>query len=125
MELIRGPNGELLVPPYAFIPRDPAGKVEFLRSAWYRSQVTYDVSPWLTESQTPMLALYGSLDQVVDASQNVAFLQTTGREADAVMLPGLNHLLQKAATGSPMEYLLIEGGVSPTVTQQIVDWLER
>jgi hypothetical protein len=39
-------------------------------------------------------------------------------------LPGLNHLLQDARTGSPSEYNDIEETMSPAALQMIVDWVK-
>jgi len=38
-------------------------------------------------------------------------------------LPGLNHLFQTAATGSPTEYSKIEETISPTTLTIIGDWI--
>ncbi|MCP6341472.1 hypothetical protein NL462_27335, partial [Klebsiella pneumoniae] len=43
--------------------------------------------------------------------------------ATVVELPGLNHLLQKATTGSPQEYADIDETISALALKTITDWI--
>jgi len=43
--------------------------------------------------------------------------------ATVIELPGMNHLLQEAKTGSPNEYNDIEETMSPAALKIIVDWV--
>jgi hypothetical protein len=40
-----------------------------------------------------------------------------------VELPGLNHLFQRAATGSPSEYGSIEETIAPEALKAMGDWI--
>lgn len=122
-ELLSGPNGSLLLPPYGFVPRDIESRAKFARSPWYRSQVNYDVAPWLERNRVPLLAIYGELDRVLSVDLSVARLKEISTQAEVVRVPGLNHLLQKAKTGSPAEYGLLEGTFSDQVLRQVADWI--
>jgi hypothetical protein len=44
-------------------------------------------------------------------------------KATVIELPGMNHLLQDAKTGSPNEYNNIEETMSPTALKIICDWV--
>ena len=75
----------------------------------------------------PVLALYGSLDVQVPAKEDLAAARVAlknNRNATVVELPGMNHLLQDAKTGSPTEYNDIEETMSPAALQMIVDWVK-
>jgi len=123
-ELMTGPNGSLLLPPYYFVPQEIEARIEFLRSPWYQSQVGYDISGWIASADVPVLAIYGDLDRALDPEANARLVrdQLTDR-ADVRIVSGLNHLLQEAKTGSPMEYLRLPGVVSASVVQSLVRWI--
>lgn len=99
-----------------------------LQAPWLRWFVTYDPAPVLRRTLVPILALNGSLDLQVPASQNVpalraAFEAAGNGRATVAELPGLNHLFQHAMTGSPREYALIEETMAPEVLTQVADWI--
>jgi fermentation-respiration switch protein FrsA (DUF1100 family) len=72
----------------------------------------------------PVLALYGSLDLQVPPAQNAPALERSlTAEHRILVLPGLNHQLQTAATGSPMEYAQIEETIAPAALREIGDWI--
>ena len=99
-EILGGPAGHLILPPYGFVPGDPTGRIRFALSPWYRSQVLYDIGATLSAIGVPVYAAYGSLDQVIDAPRSVALLrQRLGHEARIELIDGLNHLMMPAATG--------------------------
>ncbi len=101
--LLSSPRGRLLLPPYRFVPRDVDGQVHLLQSPWYRSQLNYRVLDALGRYHGPIMAIYGALDTIIDASATHAQL-ATARPGDGIhLVPGLNHLLQEAVTGAPSE----------------------
>lgn len=80
--------------------------------------------------RVPVLALNGSLDHQVAASENLggiaAALRTGGnRRVETAILPSLNHLLQTAKTGSPEEYGEIEETLAPAALQRIAAFARR
>ncbi len=125
LELLSGPNGDAVLPPYAFVPRAPEARTEFVLSRWYQSQVHYDVRDAASSASIPILAIYGTLDQAISPEANAALLRQLAPEAEVVMLPGLNHLMQEANTGSPLEYMTLPESVSLDVVERIVEWLAR
>jgi hypothetical protein len=46
-------------------------------------------------------------------------------KADLVVLPGLNHLLQKANTGLPDEYDQIDVAIEPMALELFGSWLKQ
>jgi uncharacterized protein len=99
-----------------------------MTNAWFRNFVTYDPRPVLKQVRCPVLAVIGSLDLQVPARQNLPAiseaLKAGGNKDHTVLeLAGLNHLLQTARTGSPLEYAQIEETMSPKALELIADWI--
>jgi pimeloyl-ACP methyl ester carboxylesterase len=103
-------------------------KVQRLHSPWFRFYLPYDPGKVLQEVTCPVLAINGEKDVNVTPKENLhaikMSLKTGGNENYMVReLPGLNHLLQTAATGSVSEYGRIEETISPTAMDLIADWI--
>ncbi len=99
-------------------------------SPWFRFFLTYDPMPALEKVTCPVLALDGSKDLQVPAQENLAgmekaFKKSGNTRAVTKLLPGLNHLFQKADTGSPTEYAKIEETIDPEALKTIGDWIEE
>jgi fermentation-respiration switch protein FrsA (DUF1100 family) len=99
-------------------------------SPWFRFFLTYDPAPALEKVTCPILALDGSKDLQVPAEENIkgmelAFKKSGNKRAKAMMLPGLNHLFQKAETGAPLEYSKIDETVNPAALKVMGDWIEK
>jgi pimeloyl-ACP methyl ester carboxylesterase len=97
-------------------------------SPWFRFFLAYDPAPTLAKVRVPVLAVWGSKDLQVPPAQNLpvveAALKAGGNAHHTVKeLPGLNHLLQTATTGSPTEYAQIEETMSPAALQLIAGWI--
>lgn len=107
---------------------------EHLRQArlpWFRFFLDYDPRPALRRVEVPVLALCGGKDLQVDPEQNLTeifmALAEGGNDRFAIEeLPGLNHMFQRAETGSPTEYYTIEETVNPAALESVSGWiLER
>jgi len=93
---------------------------------WERYFLAYDPAPTLASLRIPVLALNGSLDVQVPAREDLAAAREalkSNPKATVIELPGMNHLLQDAKTGSPNEYNDIEETMSPTALKIICDWV--
>jgi uncharacterized protein len=93
---------------------------------WERYFLAYDPAPTLASLKVPVLALNGSLDVQVPAQEDLAAAREALKnnpQATVIELPGMNHLLQDAKTGSPNEYNDIEETISPTALKTICDWV--
>jgi len=122
-EILAGPYGRMILPPYPFVPQEPEAQTDFVLSPWYQSQLHYDVRQALTDAPWPVLALYGDLDQVADPQANAKLAAKLNPAATVSVVPMLNHLMQEAETGSPLEYARLPTSVSPDAVRRIVDWL--
>ena len=94
-----------------------------LVSPWYRWFVAWDPAPALAAVHVPLLAIYGGKDLQVPADQNAPVLARILPQAEIVVLPNLNHLMQTAGTGAPAEYGTIEETVAPEALKTVVDWV--
>ena len=102
-----------------------------LASPWMRRFMTLEPSEALRKTRCPVLALNGSLDMQVLATQNIppiaaALMEAGNPDVTIRVMPGLNHLFQHAKTGGVTEYEQIEETMSPEVLRIVADWiLER
>jgi pimeloyl-ACP methyl ester carboxylesterase len=116
--------------------RAAAGDPEVLADAalggtlnpWFRFAVSLDPRVALQQVRCPVLAVNGSLDLQVDPNQNLPEIERALREAGnrdvtILRLPGLNHLLQTAQTGSTAEYATIEETMNRAALDAIRDWI--
>ena len=99
--------------------------VRGISSPWYRWFASHDPAPALAALDVPVLALYGGKDLQVPADQNAEALARVQPQAEIVVLPDLNHLMQTAATGLPGEYATIEETVAPEALTTVGDWIAR
>jgi hypothetical protein len=104
--------------------------IKSVTSMWFRYFLTYNPQPVLERVKCPVLALNGSLDSQVVATQNLpaieAALKKGGNEDfEAVLLPGLNHLMQTAKTGGVPEYTQIEETIAPAALDKMATWIRQ
>lgn len=95
---------------------------------WYRYALALKPADYLTKIKCPMLAINGTLDIQVENITNLAAinaaLQTAGnKNHEELALPGLNHLFQKAKTGSMNEYAEIEETFNPVALEKVSGWI--
>jgi uncharacterized protein len=95
-------------------------------SPYYRAFVVHDPTASLQALDVPVLAFFGGKDLQVPAEQSAPVLQKLlADHPDATIrtFPGLNHLMQPAATGSIQEYATIETTVDQQVLDLVTGWL--
>jgi len=104
-------------------------QIKELTSPWLRFFLSHDPRPALRKVKVPVLALNGGLDLQVVPEQNMPEIEAALKgnpDVTAKVLPGLNHLFQKAETGKLSEYAQIEQTISPEVLDLVKEWiLER
>ncbi len=118
------------------LPPDAEGVIDaqidaqlaMVQSPWFRSFLVLDPAESLERVTCPTLVLNGSLDVQVVAAQNVgpivdALLAGGNSDVTAHVLPGLNHLFQRATRGTLDEYARIETTIEPEVLELISDWI--
>jgi uncharacterized protein len=101
------------------------GQLEVAASRWFRFVLDFDPRSALQRIACPVLALYGDLDVQVPADVNADVMKAALPKGRVEVLPGLNHMLQHARSGSPLEYAQIEETVAPEVLAMVGQWLER
>ncbi len=101
-----------------------------VNSPWFRFFLSYDPRPTLEKVKVPVLAIGGSKDLQVPAKQNLAEIAKAlheggDKDVTTVLLPGLNHLFQKAETGAPSEYAQIPETMDPSALSTVTDWIVK
>ncbi|WP_143324382.1 S9 family peptidase [Caulobacter sp. FWC2] len=97
-----------------------------ITSRWQRYFLAHDPALVLRGLKIPVLAVYGGLDAQVPAADNAVIAREALKDvqgATVVEMPGLNHLLQRAETGSPEEYVDIDETVSPHALELMASWM--
>lgn len=99
-----------------------------LHSRYVRFFIEYDPRVDLKRLAIPVLAISGSLDQAVPPNENLnEFEKVLGeagnKDATAIELYGINHLMQTATTGDPLEMMKIEETFSPKVLELMAAWI--
>lgn len=111
----------------AGMPTDRAAvKAKGLASPWYRAFLNDDPLPALQKLTAPTLVIAGSKDLQVLPDRNLPLIRRAlagNKKAKIVELPGLNHLLQPATTGSPSEYGTITTSIAPEALDLMTDWI--
>ncbi len=102
--------------------------VKRLLSPWFRFNVTHDPGDTLRALKCPVLAITGEKDVHVPPDGNIEAIRhalEAGGNRDYIVeeLPGLNHFLQTAETGAPLEYGKIEQTISPIVLELVGVWI--
>ena len=96
-------------------------------SPWMKRFLVLDPAVSLRKVKCPVLVLNGTLDTQVDAVQNVppieSALKVSGAPTTVKIMPGLNHLFQRAQTGAIDEYSKIEITIDPEVLDVIASWV--
>lgn len=109
----------------------PAANLEsqamHLASPWFRDFLRRDPRPVLARVRCPVLALWGEKDLQVPPEQSRPALEAAfkgeERQLTVRVLPGLNHLLQTADTGSPSEYGRIQETMAAEALELIAGWI--
>jgi len=107
---------------------DSSLAIQFARIGYMRDILAYDPRPELGKVRVPVLFLCGSKDQVLPPDVNLPAVRKVlshDRDVTVVELPGLNHMFQHSATGSPKEWGTIDETVAPEVLSMISEWVDR
>jgi pimeloyl-ACP methyl ester carboxylesterase len=103
-------------------------QIKLATAEWFKFFIAYDPRPALMEVKCPVLAINGEKDLQVASRENLEAiekaLKSGGNEDYTLMeMPGLNHMLQEAETGSVSEYGKIEQTISPDALELIANWI--
>lgn len=99
-------------------------QVEPMTSPGYRDLLRYDPKEDISKVNVPWLAFNGDKDLQV-LPENLKTVRELNNKVWTIVVPGHNHLFQKAVTGLPDEYVKL--GQSPTnlMTTVMIENLER
>jgi len=111
----------------AMPPAALQAQIRLMSSPWFREFLDYDPEAVLEKLKCPVLALSGDRDLQVDSAESVPLLRTAyeksgNQDFTVVEIQGVNHLFQKAQSGSPALYGAIEETVAPEVLSAIGSW---
>jgi pimeloyl-ACP methyl ester carboxylesterase len=101
-----------------------------LQTPWMRYFLACDPTPpWLV-MRSPTLAIWGEKDvQVLAGPNRLKLLDVTARNSslqrEFVVLPEINHLMQRAKTGLPDEYDQISDTIDKSVLEVIREWMQQ
>jgi hypothetical protein len=103
-------------------------QLQSARSPWFKFFVEYDPAAALAKISCPVLALFGELDMQVPVALNKepmqrAFQAGNNKDATTTVIPGANHLFQKAVSGLPSEYMGLKKEFAPNVLELLSNWI--
>jgi hypothetical protein len=99
-----------------------------MQNPWIKWFIDYDPQDDIAKIKCPVMALNGSKDLQVIASQNLPALRRTlpkNKKNVIKEYEGLNHLFQHCQTGKPTEYATIEETFSEEVLNDIITWIKK
>jgi hypothetical protein len=99
-----------------------------VNARWMREFIAYDPEPALRATKTPILAITGTKDVQVDATDLNIVASTVGNRAEVHIVDDLDHILRHEGSpvSNPKKYKSqITGPIEWTVTSVILAWLER
>jgi len=105
-----------------------AVEADQLLTPWMRTFLALDPAEYLKQVKVPVLALDGTKDLQVPATENLAAiaeaLKSGGDNAvTTIDFEGLNHLFQHATTGLPSEYVNIKEDFASEALKAMGDWI--
>ena len=95
--------------------------------SWFNSFLTSDPTADLRKTTCPVMAIGGSKDLQVRASDNLNYTRShLPKSSNNVFkeYEGLNHLFQPCQQGTVIEYAQIEATISEDVLKDIADWIK-
>jgi hypothetical protein len=125
-ELVRAGDREATQLPV--VERQLEPQIRRALTPWSRFFMVYDPRPALGRLRCPVLAMNGTTDAQVPASENLAAIESairTGGNAQVTIaeLPNLNHLFQTSGTGAVSEYAKIEQTFAPIALETMGRWI--
>ncbi len=99
---------------------------------WFKSWLEFDPAKALKSMKQPVLIVHGSLDMEMPVTNADRLEQLSSSRAKLppsatrkVILPGVNHLLVPAHTGTVDEYPMLDTRtIAPAVASSIADWIK-
>lgn len=95
------------------------------RTPWIDAFAALNPAKVIDKIKCPVLAINGDKDTQVNADANLAIIRNMIPGAEVRLMPGLNHLMQHAATGEVTEYGEIKETISPEVLEIITAFIKK
>jgi len=129
-EEAQNPDSQSVIPEGADVDQLIKSQVDFMATPWMVYFLRHNPAKVLENVNCPVLAINGAKDLQVPAEENLsaigdALKKAGNKKVTLKELPGLNHLFQESATGSPSEYGSIEQTFSPIALEVISDWISE
>lgn len=105
--------------------KDALEKAKEDPNPWLAYFLEYDPSHDIGNTACPVLALYGDKDRQVSVKLNKDAFVRLQPDAQVIVFPDLNHLMQHCKTGKPDEYYKIEETISPEVLSEIARFIQK
>ena len=100
--------------------------IKVMASPWYVAFVKLDPAKYLPQVKCPVLAMNGTWDFQVEATQNLDAARKALPQATIKEYDGLNHLFQPSSSRqASMNYGGIETTISEQVLKDMVEWIIR
>ena len=127
-ELVRA--GDREATQLAAVERQLEPQIRRALTPWSRFFMVYDPRPALGRLRCPVLAINGTSDSQVPASENLSSIESALRAGgntavSIVTLPHLNHLFQTSTTGAVSEYARIEETFAPIALETMGQWIRE
>ncbi|HKF24888.1 MAG TPA: alpha/beta hydrolase, partial [Candidatus Acidoferrum sp.] len=105
-------------------------QIRLMTAPWFREYLDLNPAPVFEKIRCPVLALNGDRDLQVDADETVpllrqAYEKSGNKDFTVLEIQGVNHLFQRAQSGSPALYGAIEETMAPEVQNAISGWVAR
>lgn len=98
------------------------------KSEWFKSLIEIQPVEVFKENQAPVLAIFGEKDMQVFPDGNIEEVLNLRNEPGVKMeyrvIPEANHLFQKADSGLPSEYGMLERSFAEGFISTITEWLD-
>ena len=98
------------------------------KSNWFKSLIEFEPVDIITTLEIPMLAVFGGKDTQVPPSSNAEIseqlISDHGLKLDVAVIEDANHLFQRANTGMPSEYGMLERQFAAGFTETILEFLD-
>lgn len=105
-------------------------QIRLMTTPWFKEYLDFDPTPVIEKVKCPVLALNGDRDLQVDADETVpllrqAYEKSGNKDFTVLEIQGVNHLFQRAQSGSPALYGAIEETMAPEVQNAISGWVAK
>ena len=105
-------------------------QMRLMTTPWFREFLDFDPEQLFAQLKCPVLALNGDRDLQVDADDTVPLLRSAyeksgNKDFTVAEITGVNHLFQRAPSGSPALYGAFEDTIAPEVLSVITHWVAQ